>query len=164
MNVRKGVPVKTYSAGAISTRTAAFLLRSIIESPLGNDLIPSYIANLVVAIESTINDAFIDFLHKRMGADYKRHCKTFLWLRFKEKVSLLVLLASDFKYELDGDFGDLKSILSLVDLRNRLLHVKQHWFSATVTETQDGASIEFENENDRDLLRFWVHGNNDFGS
>jgi hypothetical protein len=150
---REKVPVKAYTAGVYARRSAGFLLKEITNGPHKEHLIPSFISALCTGIESLINDCYIDFFHRKLGLNYRGQVNVFLYMRFKEKLATLVLLASNFEYQLNEDDQGVKGIMKLVDLRNNLLHGKQHWYSATLIEEDSGTNLLYDNPNTSDFYR-----------
>jgi hypothetical protein len=135
---KQKLPVKSYSGWKYARESADFLLGEIENDPEKEYLIPSFIICLCLGIESVINDAFIDFFHRKMGKDYKDCVKPFIYMRLDEKLSALIPLVSNYEYQLNKDHTDLKKLLALVEFRNHLTHVKHHWHSATVIRDATG--------------------------
>jgi hypothetical protein len=135
----KRTTVKAYTAGPSARSSAEFLLKEILSDKDKTYLIPSYFSSLCLGIESVVNDAYIDLFYRKIGAEYKEHVRIFLYMRFKEKLSTMILLASDFKYQLNEKDKDIKGIFKIVEFRNQLLHAKQHWNPSTKIIENDAA-------------------------
>jgi hypothetical protein len=149
-NTRKS-PVKSFRAIGYAHRSAKFLLDEIAKNPKEKFLVPSFIFAICAGIESTINDAYIDFFHKRMGAEYKEYAKAFIHLRLREKLIVLIPLVSNFSYRMNEDNNDFKALIGLFDLRNNLIHAKQHWHTATITQKGSYYYLEYDNEDSLDF-------------
>jgi len=135
---KQTLPVKSYLGWNYARDSADFLLAEIENDPEKEYLIPSFIICLCLGIESVINDAFIDFFHRKMGKDYKDCAKPFIFMRLDEKLSVLIPLVSNYEYQLNKDHADLKKLLALFEFRNHLTHVKHHVHSATVIRDETG--------------------------
>jgi hypothetical protein len=151
------LPVKSYQGWNYARESADFLLAEIKSDPEKEYLIPSFIICLCLGIESVINDAFIDFFHRKMGKDYKDCAKPFIFMRIDEKLSVLIPLVSNYEYQLNKDHVDLKKLLALFEFRNHLTHVKHHWHSATVIRDATGITdVIMENPNLVDFYSSFV--------
>jgi hypothetical protein len=80
-----------------------------------------------------------------MGRDYKDFVRSLIYLRTREKLILIVPLVSGFSYQIDESNEDFKAIISLFDLRNALIHAKQHWHPAIVLQEGKRLSLRYEN-------------------
>jgi hypothetical protein len=138
LHKKQTLPVKSYYGWKYARESTDFLLGEIENDPEKEYLIPSFIICLCLGIESVINDAFIDFFHRKMGKEYKDCVKPFIFMRLDEKLSVLIPLVSDYEYQLNKDYVDLKKLLVLVEFRNHLTHVKHHWHDATVVRDETG--------------------------
>jgi hypothetical protein len=154
---KQKLPVKSYQGWNYARESADFLLAEIKNDPEKEYLIPSFIICLCLGIESVLNDAFIDFFHRRMGKDYKDCVKPFIFMRIDEKLSVLIPLVSNYEYQLNKDHADLKKLLALFEFRNHLTHVKHHWHSATVIRDATGVTdIIIDNPNLIDFYSTFV--------
>lgn len=136
------VPVKSFTGLYYARRSAEHLLRQIAE---GNEhLIAAFIFALCSGIEGAINDVYIDYFYKKMGYNYKEFVKPFIYMNLRDKLMVIIPIVSDYKYQINEKCDDYKSLVKLFELRNGLIHVKQFWRPAFVTQEDVGYQIAYD--------------------
>ncbi len=148
-HIRAGV---TSTHGVFTARFAAeHLLAEVISDPRKNDpLVPSYIAALCMGIEGQINSILIEHFFDVVGSKYKEIAKPLLFLNVRDRFSIAVLLASDYCYELNHKNERVIQLFQLFDLRNRVVHVKQHRKIGTLVKNQQSSSLTIDNPDPSD--------------
>lgn len=138
--------------GVFSARHAAEHLFAEITHDWGHNhtLIPSYIAALCMGLEGQINSILIEHFFEAVGSRYKNIIKPLLMLNARDRFSTAVVLASDYRYELNHGDPRVNQLFQLFELRNRVVHVKQHRKIATVSQNADGIFITIDNPDPSD--------------
>lgn len=142
MECSKNTTFVQSNTGIVYSRYAAEYLLKEIEGADADDfkrefLIPSFLSALCAGLEGQINDGYIDFFFRKMGKNYKKYIRPFLSRDIRERFKILILMISDYKYELNEANPDIKALFELFDLRNRLLHVKNHRHEVSYTGDKD---------------------------
>lgn len=131
--------------------TADFLYYQIIKDKR-EYLIPSFIYALCSIIEENINCNFIDYFYSKFGEDYKSFSSVYIRMSFHDKLKVFIPTISDFKYDLNHEKNEIKIIKKMFDIRNQLIHIKQHYKSSMLFETNDGELfISNLDENELDI-------------
>jgi hypothetical protein len=128
--------------GTVYSRYAAEYLLDEIDGAGADEfkrefLIPSFISALCAGLEGQINDGYIDFFFRKVGKSYRKYIHPFLSRGIRERFKILILLISDYKYEINEANPDIRTLFELFDLRNRLLHVKNHRHEVRYNGTKD---------------------------
>ena len=127
--------VKKYSGAG---RYAAEKLLSIIstDEEAHHDLVPSYIMTLCSGMEARINNNIVDYFFKKTGKEYKLHAKPYMLLPFERKIAITIPLISNYKYKLNAKSKNLKEVLKVFKLRNRMVHMADEYV--------DGFKLNYE--------------------
>lgn len=142
MECSKNTTIVQSNIGIVYSRYAAeYLLKEIdgadADAFKREFLIPSFLSALCAGLEGQINDGYIDFFFRKVGKNYKKYLRPFLSRDIRERFKILILLISDYKYELNEANADIKALFELFDLRNKLLHVKNHKHEVSYTGDKD---------------------------
>ncbi|HPA56795.1 MAG TPA: hypothetical protein PLT70_05135, partial [bacterium] len=114
------------------------------------DLVHPFIISLCSSIELTISDIYIDFMFKKIGKKYKNLVRPLLKMPINIKLPLITLLVSDYKYRLNEDSKEVKYLYKLFSLRNRFVHIEEHWVDVTMFKDSSKPGIEIEYYNPKD--------------
>lgn len=101
---------RTYNRGTTNAVwSAKFLFKEIFENnrPF---LKPSFIYALCSIIEENFNSVIIDFFEAKFGEEYKSYAAIFIKLSIHDKISMVVPVISNFKYQLNTDNSELRTI------------------------------------------------------
>ena len=143
--------VKTNSGLHCARLTADLLLKHILSDSYNDYCVPAYITSICSGIEGMINELYIDFFHNRFGRQYRPLVNPFFRIPVKERISLIVPMLSDYKYQLNYDHDSFLVICRLFALRNSLVHVKHHWHRAKIIDYDVGCDIEYISPTDIDI-------------
>jgi hypothetical protein len=138
------VPVQSNLGVWASRRSAEFLLAQIEKDCHRNFLAPAFVGALCAGMEGEINTGYVDFFHEKLGENYGKYIKPYLFLRIEERFRQLPLLLSNFRFSLNEKDEKVKKVLRLFDLRNQLLHVKHLTHYADVTESEEGSIVDIQ--------------------
>lgn len=116
-------------------------LRTALKEPQSLFLVPTFVITACVVVEAAINDNYIDHFHHVMGDDYMRIARPLLYLNFRERLSLLFPVISDWKFVLNEKHERVRALLAMFELRGRMIHVKHHYRRATLSTTPDGTYL-----------------------
>lgn len=118
-------------------------------------LMPFYVAAACAHMEGTLNNCFVEHLHRKLGKTYANHLRPFLFMKVQDRMELAPLLLSEYRFKLNTKSELVKSTLAVFDMRNQFLHVKDLWHYAEVEYTGDNAIVgwEFHNKDHPDPYR-----------
>ena len=142
----------TSTMGVFSARYAAEHLLDEITSDFDQNysLIPSYIAAFCMGLEGQINSILIEHFFEAVGAKYKQIIKPLLMLNIRDRFSVAVVLASEYRYELNKEDPRVIELFKLFELRNRVVHVKQHRKIGSINRGEEGISITIDDPDPSD--------------
>src|SRR5687768_16168 len=117
--------------------SAEFLFKEIFDNNR-TYLKPSFIYALCSIIEENLNCILIDFFQSKFGENYKPFASTIIKMSIHDKLNIVIPTISDFKYQLNQDKKQIKTIKQLFEVRNQLIHIKNHYRTTLFFETADG--------------------------
>lgn len=149
----KVITVKNYGAGSVEAVWAAdFLYTKITKTGL-DYLIPSYSYTLCSIIEENLNCLLIDFFYSKFGDKYKEYVAVYLKMTIHDKLKIVIPTISEFKYDLNHTKEEIIVIRQLFEIRNQLIHIKNHYYLAKFIKNNDGQ--EFMEELDEKQLNIY---------
>jgi hypothetical protein len=159
---KKIMPVRS-NRGTFSVRRSADVLREAIltDKSKFDALTPFYVAAVCAHMEGALNNCFVEHLHRKLGKDYAKHLRPFLFLKIQDRMEMAPLLLSDYRFKLNDKHESVKAALALFDKRNQFLHVKDLWHYAEVEYGEKEAIVawEFQNKDHPDPYRTdWGQG------
>ncbi len=134
----KYLKIKTYNAGVSEAVWSARHLFEQIYVEKKEYLKPSFIYALCSTIETGLNCSIIDFFYSKYGESYKPYASVLIKLTIHDKLRIVMPIISEYKYELNQEKIEIKNIKTLFDIRNQLIHIKNHYKSALFIEMNSG--------------------------
>jgi len=127
----------SHSKGTIEARWASIFLYKQIFDKQEKYLRPAFVYTLCSIIEERINDNLIGYFFSKFGEDYKRFVSIFLKLSIHDKLKVFVPIISEYKYDLIHDKKEIIAIRKLFEVRNQLIHMKNHYKQTVQIVDQD---------------------------
>lgn len=141
---------KSYDYGVYYARHSANHLLEEINKGEKDFLKPNLIHTLSSIVEGKLNACFIDFCFDKFGDSYKSYSKTFLKMSIHDKLNILIPLISNYKLQLNYEKTEIKRIRKIIEYRNQLIHIKQHYTTNLYEEAEDYGTYEY-NLNEKEL-------------
>jgi len=111
-------------------------------------LVPTFVITACTVVEAALNDCIIDHFQHHLGDDHQKLARPFLYLNYRERLSVTIPTISDYRYVLDEKHERTKALFAMFELRGRLIHVKHRYRPATVTKHKRGYITLSETEAD----------------
>lgn len=99
---------------------------------------PSFIYALCSIIEENFNCILIDFFQSKFGDNYKIFAATHIKMAIHDKLCIVIPTISNFKYQLNQEKKEIKIIKQLFEVRNQMIHIKNHYRKTLYYETKSG--------------------------
>jgi hypothetical protein len=129
---------RVYNSGSSeAVWTAEFLFKQIFKDKR-EYLKPSFVYALCSIIEENLNCNFIDYFYSKFGEEYKSYVTVFIKMSIHDKFKIAIPVISNYKYDLNHEKKEIKGIKQLFEIRNQLIHIKNHYRSTLWFETNDG--------------------------
>lgn len=138
-------PVRSFRGTSAAMEAAKMLRNAIAADPEEfESLTPYYIAAVCAHMEGTLNNCFVEFLHRKLGKCYMPSLRPFLFMKIQDRMELAPMLLSDYRFKLNAQCEFVKSSLRLFDMRNHFIHVKDLWHYADVEYGNAGEVLGWE--------------------